>query len=76
MPPGGLCATKARVKAADHIAVSAAQFTTIGEGLKRELAAALDQITGGAAVDAGAAGVALGEVDDVAVSRGISSDHG
>jgi len=44
--------------------------------LKRERSVAFNQIPGVPAVDAGAAGVALGEVDYVAVSRGISDDDG
>ena len=76
IPPGSFGAAEIRIQPANHIVISAAQFSAIGEDLKRELAATFDQVPSGAAVDAGAAGIALGEVYEVAVACEISRDDG
>jgi hypothetical protein len=65
-----------RIQPANHIVISAPQFSAIGEDLERESAVAFNQIPGVAAVDAAAADIALGEVDDVAVACGFSRDDG
>jgi hypothetical protein len=76
IPPGSFGAVETRIQPANHVAIPAPQFSAIGEDLKRERAACFDQIAGRAAVNAWAAGVALGEVYGVAISRGISGDDG
>lgn len=76
MPPRSFAAAQAGIQAADHVAISAPELAAIREDLKRECPVAIDQIPGFAAVDAGAAGVAGGKVDDVAVARRIAGSRG